>query len=277
MFECPYYSKDETFDHNDLDFDPWRLYDEYSVPSLFSNNSVLNDEILLSLRQSLSNNDLLNNSERDSYNSSSSNIFPENNDNNNTNNTKLTGKKKTRKHDKTAKDNIKRKIQVSYIKFLRNLLNQINFELLCNYENNENIKFFPLDYNFKKQITKNCFDSLKEQTLEYIFKNNVSHKFKNYQNLNVQVYNKITDKSETIKEILNKTYLEFFDLYYLNKKTLNLSKYGLNKTIILSSDIGFFKDLLKKSSEKDIYYQKRIEECIKKYFMPNDKPIFFVN
>jgi hypothetical protein len=133
-------------------------------------------------------------------------------------------------------------------------------------------------------VNKDDFDSLKKQTLGYIFQNNVSHKFKNYQNKNKQVYKVITDKSETIKNILDKTYLEFFDVYYLNKKTLNLSKYGLNETIILSSDTGFFKDLLKKddsdsesSSEDDIYYQKRIEECIKRYFMRNDKPIFFVD
>jgi hypothetical protein len=247
----------------------------------------------------------LNNSDNYSYNSSSFIIFQNNNsisienkpinkekkkpkkkednniNNNDSNNTKLIGRKK--KHDKTAKDNIKRKIQVNYIKFLRNLLNQINFELLRNYENNENIKFFPLNYNFKKQITKKGFDSLKTQTLGYIFKNNVSPKFNNYQYLNIKVYNEITNKNKTIKNILDKKYLEFFDVYYYNKKTLNLSKYGLDKTIILSSDIGFFKDLLKKddsdsecSSEDDIYYQKRIEECIKRYFMRNDKPIFFV-
>jgi hypothetical protein len=203
--------------------------------------------------------------------------------NNNYDNNNMTGKKKPRKHDKTAKDNIKRKIQVNYIKFLKNLLNQISIELLCNYENNENIQFFPLNYDFIKLISKEYFNSLKKQTLGDIFKNNVSHKFKNYQILNIKVYNEITDKSETIKKILDTTYLEFFDVYYLNKKTLNLSKYGLDKTIILSSDIRFFKDLLKKdnsdsesSSEDDIYYQNRIKECIKKYFMRNDKPIFFI-
>ena len=310
MTEFSYNLLYENFYLNDLDFDPSRqrgeIYGESSIPSLFSSNSVLNDEISLSSNQSLSYNDLLNNSDNYSYNSSSFIIFQNNNsisdennninkekkkpkkkednniNNNDNNNTKLIGKKK--KHDKTAKDNIKRKIQVNYIKFLRNLLNQINFELLRDYENNENIKFFPLNYNFKKQITKNGFDSLKKQTLGDIFKNNVSPKFKNYQNLNIQVYKEITDKSETIKNILDKTYLEFFNVFYLNKKTLNLSKYGLNKTIILSSDIGFFKDLLKKddsdsecSNEDDIYYQKRIEECIKRYFMRNDKPIFFVD
>ena len=204
-------------------------------------------------------------------------------DNDIINKNKIIGKKKPRKHDKTARDNIKRKIQVNYIKFLKNLLNQINYELLCNYENSEKFKFFPLNSKFMKLVTKKDLDSLKEQTLGDIFKNNVSHKFKNYQNLNVQVYNEITDKSKVIKNILDKTYLEFFDVYYLNKKTLNLSKYGSDKTIYLSSNIGFYKDLLKKddsdlecSTEDDMNYQKKIEKCIKSDFMVSDKPIFFV-
>jgi hypothetical protein len=206
--------------------------------------------------------------------------------NNNNDNNNLIGNKKHREHDKTAKDNIKRKIQVNYIKFLRNLLNQINIELLGNYKNNQNIKFFPLNYDIIKKVSKKYFEPLKEQTLGDIFKNNLSPKFKINQNLNIQVYNEITDKNETIKNILDKTYLEFFDVFYLNKKTLNLSKYGSkNKIIDLSSDIGFFKDLLKRDvsdserlTEDDKKYQKRIEECIKIYFMQKekDKPIFFV-
>ena len=185
------------------------------------------------------------------------------------------GKKRERKHDKTAKDNILRKIQTNYIKFLENLLNQINIELLQKYESKKDIQFFPLNCKMKKKVNKVYFDSLKKQTLGDIFKDNVSPKFKNYEKLNIKIYNQITDKSEIIKTILDKTYLEFFDVYYLNKKTINLSKYGLNKTIILSSNIELYKDLLKKNTS-DIEYQKKIEKCIKTKFMVSDKPIFFV-
>ena len=186
------------------------------------------------------------------------------------------GKKRERKHDKNAKDNILRKIQANYIKFLENLLNQINIELLQNYESKEDIQFFPLNCKMKKKINKVYFDLLKKQTLGDIFKDNVSPKFKNYEKLNIKVYNQITDKSEIIKTILDKTYLEFFDVYYLNKKTINLSKYGLNRTIILSSNIELYKDLLKNNTS-DIEYQKKIEKCIKTEFMVSDKPIFFVD
>jgi hypothetical protein len=197
-----------------------------------------------------------------------------NNNDQHTNN--ILGKKRKRKHDKTAIDNIKRKIQVNYIKFLRNLLNQINNELLGN---NKNIQFFPLNSNFMKSISSKFFDKLKEQNLGDIFKDNVSQKYKNYQNLNIEVYNEITYKSETIKKILDKKYLEFFYVYYSNIKTLKLSEYDSDsdKIIKLSSNIGFFKDLLTKA---DSDYKNKIKKCITRYFITNykqnDKPIFFI-
>lgn len=187
-------------------------------------------------------------------------------------------KEKERKHDKYSKDNIKRKIQVHYFKFLTNFLNQIIKEVLNIQKNNKNIKFFPLNYNFKKNITKSSFDSLKMTTLGDIFKNNISPRYKNSNNLNIFFYDEITNKNDILKNILDKTYLEFFDIYYLNRTKINLANYGLkNKTIILSSNISFYKDLLKSNDE--INYLKKIEKCIKSDFLPflpPDKPIFLV-
>ena len=74
---------------------------------------------------------------------------------------------------------------------------------------------------------KNSFDLLKNTSIGDIFKNNLSPKFRK-KNLNIDVYNKITQKSEIVKKILDKLYLEFFNVYYLNQKIINLSEYGLN-------------------------------------------------
>lgn len=176
------------------------------------------------------------------------------------------------KHGKLAKDNIKRKIQVHYLTFLRNLLNQIINELLYNNET-KNIQFGRLNYNFTKEITKNSFDLLKNTSIGDIFKNNLSPKFRK-KNLNIDVYNKITQKSEIIKKILDKLYLEFFNVYYLNQKIINLSEYGLNKNIILSENIGFYKDLIKINDKEDEIYHQKIEKCIKIDFI--GIPIFVV-
>ena len=174
-------------------------------------------------------------------------------------------------HDKFAKDNIKRKIQVHYLKFLRNFINHIIKEIIPDIKN---IQFYPLNYNFAKDIRKKAFDSLKNTKIGDIFKNNVSPKYKNYETLNIDVYNKVTKKNDDIKKILDKFYLDYFIVYYIKKKEINLSKYdGPDKNIILSDKIGFYTDLI---NENDINseYHKKVEKCIKKDFI--DKPLFIV-
>ena len=120
---------------------------------------------------------------------------------------------KKKKHDKFAKDNIKRKIQVHYIKFLRDLLNHIIKEVL-----KENIEFKPLDYQFIMKIDKTSFLSIKSKSLGTIFKENPSPKFKDYKQKNIEIYNEIINKSEILKNILDKLYLEFINIYYKNTR-----------------------------------------------------------
>ena len=163
---------------------------------------------------------------------------------------------KKRKHNKFAKDNIKRKIQVNYLKFLVNL--------------------------FAKDISKNTFNKIKKKTIGEIFKDNASSKYKNNKKLNVQVYNKVTRKNKIIKEILDKPYLYFFYIYYSGQKTINLSDYGfdLDKTIDLSSETGFCKDLITKNNDTDTLeriYRTKILECIKKHFLTVNVPIFLTS
>ena len=171
-------------------------------------------------------------------------------------------------HSKYSKDNIKRKIQVHYLKFLRNVLNQIINQLL---EKNRNIEFYPLNYNFTKNIDKNSFELIKQESIGNIFKNHVSRKYKDYDSLNIRVYDKVINENAKLKNILDKTYLEFNHVYYFNKINLNLSIYGLNKIINLSKDSGFFKDLLKES-EDDIIYSNKIKKVINHDFF--GAPIF---
>ena len=180
---------------------------------------------------------------------------------------------KNRSHNKYSKDNIKRKIQVHYLKFLRNLLNQIINQIL---KNNCNIKFYPLNHHFTQKIDKDSFKSIKNKSLGNIFKDNVSQKYKEYESLNIDVYNKVTSESTIIKNILDKPYLEFIRVYYFNNVKINLSKYGLNKNIILSKDTQFFEDLIKiKESQEDINYNNKIHKVFKESFY--GAPIFVCN
>ena len=186
-------------------------------------------------------------------------------------------------HNKYARDNIRRKIQINYLKFLIKFVNKIIDELLEK-NNSKDSHFYPLSHKFTKQISKKSFIQIKNASIGNIFKKNASHKYKNFEQLNINVYKNIIKKNVKIKNILDKKYLHFFDIYYNNKRQINLSDYGINginKIINLSSDIELYEDLLKSeinennfNNDDDIYFQK-IEKCINKDF-DNSKPIFIV-
>ena len=194
-------------------------------------------------------------------------------------NNKIIGKKRGRKkikndssrpeHDKLSRDNIKRKIQVNYFNFLIKFVNVIISEILKNNSNIKNIQFYPLDYKFKSTVTKTFFNKLKKTKIGDIFKDFVSRhskKDKNYEKSNLIVYDKVS-KNNIINNILEKMYLEFFDIYYFKKLEISLSEFGLEKTINLPSELGFYKDLLKSEKNKnDEEYFYKMENCIKKDF-----------
>ena len=238
-------------------------YYNFVYTSLFSEVNIQNNESSLNNK----NNDSQNDNNKTDYSFSKKKE-------NKRGRKKNKNKKFRREHDKSARDNIKRKIQVHYFKFLRNLINQI-IDILYKNKNNIKYKFWPLNYNFTKKITKDSFYSLKNSKIGDIFKDNVSPKYKNFEKLNLEVYNEVT-KNDIIKNILDKMYLEFFNKYYLNDNKINLSKYGLELSVNLSPNLGFYKNLINHEKEcNDITYLNKIEKCIKNDFLGS--PIFVVN
>ena len=203
----------------------------------------------------------------------------------------LTGKKRGRKkendnnrpiHDKYSRDNIKRKIQVNYFNFLTKFVNFIISEISKINPNIKKHQFYPLNYKFKSKVKKDCFNKLKNTKIGDILKNNASpqsqsKKSINYEKSNLKIYEKVSENT-IIKNILENMYLDFFDIYYFNKKEINLSKFGLDKTINLPSKLGFYKDLITKNKMNEVYFYK-IENCIKKDFRnnkTNGRTIFIV-
>ena len=249
----------------------------------FSNSEALFNTYFISFSNIVP--DSLDNTDNRSY--SNENDESNNNENRTTNasNHPRRGRKnrvnnKRPKHDKFSRDNIKRKIQVDYLKFLVNLINKIIDEIVYEGHNINNIKFYPINYEFAKKVNKNSFDSLKNTTIGDIFKDNVSPRFNNYKNLNKEVYNIIIkqNQNQIIKNILDKKYLEFFKSYYLHEEKINLFKYGLNQNIILSHNMGFYKDLIEKNKTsniiEDVKYRDKMNRCIIKDFF--GKPTFIV-
>lgn len=195
-----------------------------------------------------------------------------------------TNQKPRPEHGKSARDNIKTKIQVHYLKFLVQLLNEILNEIIYKDKKIECFYFYPLKYLFSKNISKNSFEKLKNTSIGDIFKENTSTKFRNPKKSNIIVYNEVIKQNDKIKNILDQKYLDFFHLYYLNIKQINLCKFGINQTIYLSS-VECYEDLLKKEKNRKNYinddtYFEKIEKCIKKDFLKNgciNMPIFLVN
>lgn len=184
--------------------------------------------------------------------------------------TKNSFKKEGKCHSKYEDDNILRKIQISFINYLRSLTN----EILENIGIKE--KFLSIDYKFKKEVNKENFNKIKSKEIGKILCQSVSPKFSKISNLdkekNKRLYEKVI-QNETIKKLLSETYIKMFrDYYYKNIKVLN--EYYLN--IKLSENIKTFDDFLNdKVHPHDDYYKKRINEIIEKYYLP--KKLFIHN
>ena len=202
-------------------------------------------------------------------NNNNINDIPISNNNNNYNNKTISNNnsyinRKRLRHTRLAKDNIKRKINVYYSRFVCSLLNDIIKQLL-----NENIQFFQLSHSFTKNVTRTAFNSLKNKSLGDVFKDNVSPKYnkkKNWKKLNTKIYNKIS-RNIILKNILNKPYFEFFKDFLYHNKILNLSKYGLNQDILLLNNNNYFDDLKENNKTDDLIADQ-------KYFHKMDKILY---
>ena len=169
-------------------------------------------------------------------------------------------------HNKYASDNLLRKAQVDYISFIT----QYSNEVLYKFGFNES--FINIDYKIKKNVNKKNIIKLKELSIGEILCLGISPKFKTKEkSINIDLYNKAIC-NPIIKNIFSENYLSLFrNVYYPNKRIINLEKYGLNDTLILSEKAKTYKDLLikngwKSEDDKNNEYFKKLEDAIKKNF-----------
>ena len=169
-------------------------------------------------------------------------------------------RKFSRKYDK---DDIIRKIKVNYIKFIIDLLNQILFIKKRLTKNNKyfNLKFYYLDYEYSKNIKKDCLDNLVNLTIENVIISNISGKYKNIKSNSNEETCKIIKQEKELKEIaiiLDQKFPFFFEKLYVEKKKskCNLKELGLMDLEIDLSKIQLFEDLLSKNKENKYYIEK---------------------
>lgn len=162
-------------------------------------------------------------------------------------------------HDKNKSDNLLRKVQVHYISFIVQFLNEMIKILKYKQE------FLKLNYKFKMNIKKVFVNSLKTKTIGEIICNPISIKYKKDLNYNKYVYEQLK-KDKVLNKIFSENYSLFFKkFYYKSERIINLREYGLNEKLILSNEVKMYKDLIK---NKEYVHKKYISNCVNHHFFP---------
>ena len=179
--------------------------------------------------------------------------------------------KKKRTHDKFSDDNKIRKINVHFCSFLQKCTNTILEFMEINQE------FKRINYKDKSKVNKKQFSILKDSNIGDVLSLGISPKFKTMPNeINKKVYEE-SIKNPIIKNLLGEKYFNLFqDIYYINKRNINLEKYGLKQIIHLPNKIEMYNEFIennrKKFNEKSNdgdEYANSLKECTKKYFLTN--------
>ena len=160
-------------------------------------------------------------------------------------------------------DNLLRKIQVNFLNFVTSIINEIIYSFL----GNKLLCLCKFNYDQKKDVTnvealKNC--SIKE----LILKIKASPKYKkmrlinnkNNENINKYKFDNLC-KYFWFNEIINKTFLDFFNIYYNEGKPLKGVLIG-DKIINLKRTKNFY-HLLKDTEE----HKEKILEIIKTVYL----------
>ena len=161
------------------------------------------------------------------------------------------------------------KIQRSYFTFLISFLNKIMNSLKLNYS------FIDLDGNYKGNINQKNRAILNKKTIrDAIIEAPISRRNKKNKNYNIDVYNRLKQENQIVLlNILDKNFLFFFEkIYYANLKKVDLSQFGLYTEIELNNDIKLFNNLLNKYKKDNIIkYKFEMDRCARNYFFLNRK------
>ena len=180
--------------------------------------------------------------------------------------------KNTKKHSATDEDNLTRKIQVHYLSFIINFVNDI-IKSMINMKNPPLFKF--LAYEIKKNVNSKYVYELKSKNISDILQLKVSPKIKIHDEwANKKIYQKVIDICPFLNDFFQQNYLKFFkDYYFKNNKIFEVN----GKTIQISSRTKTFIDLIKKYDK----FKNNLKYIAAKYSMntykKKDINIFLTN
>jgi hypothetical protein len=164
----------------------------------------------------------------------------------------------TKKHSATDEDNLTRKIQVHYLSFIINFVNDV-IKSMINMKNPPLFKF--LAYEIKKNVNSKYVYELKSKNISDILQLKVSPKIKIHdESTNEKIYQKVIDMCPFLNDFFQQNYLKFFKDYYCRNNTI----FEVNgKTIQISSRTKSFIDLIKKYDK----YKNNLKYIAAKYSM----------
>lgn len=170
-------------------------------------------------------------------------------------------------HTRICPCNIRARIMKAYFSFLIKFINSIIELIFCNEDNANQYKLKKIIP--PKLINKEYIDNIKKEKIIDIISKKISKRYiYGEENENKKKCDKILEKKPILKNIFYKENIEIFrDIFYNNNKKIDLEKYGIEETLILTSQKILYKDFINKIKNKGgknlEQYLEKIETCIK--------------
>ena len=167
-------------------------------------------------------------------------------------------------HGNKSFDNLERKIQVHYIRFIINFSN----DALKSEKNLNRCTFKQIDTRIKETINYKQICKLRKSSIGDILQNDLSDKYKRYdKSENRKLFKKVVSSSEWLRELFKMNYLELFNYYYNEKEPLAKIMFK-GKEIIISPKTKSFYYLLEKNVNLRTYLISTVNSI---YFDGNEK------
>jgi len=165
-------------------------------------------------------------------------------------------------HSALDDDNILRKIQVHYISFITNFINDI----IRVFIKTRIVPYFKnIDYKLKKIVNHKYIQKLKSLKIADILQMTPSPKMKNHDSsVNKNIYSKVCNLCPFMINFLDINFIKFFKEYYFNSNK-NFTVNG--KIIPLSEKTKNFDDLIK----KNYAYKEKIKFIALNCFLDDEK------
>ena len=159
-------------------------------------------------------------------------------------------------------DNILRKIQVHFLSFLTNFVNDI----IRAFSNNKKVPYFRnIDYEIKKTVNHKYVEELKSKCIGELLQLRVSPKMKNHDDsVNKDIYQTVISSFPFMYGFLQRSYLSLFKEYYYNKNKIFIVN---GKLITLSIKTRTFNDLI----NKNYAYREKLTSIAINFFLNHYK------